>query len=173
MLEEARIPEKHSKTCQKEVGEYTLTHGTQAVIKVFSKKYPTIQFNRTFVNYKRDKSKSRPDGGDYKNAGRPNILDDALLLKVKDIALGIRISGVVINRQQLINIGNGVIRANNPEILKEFGGTNELTEDWARSAWKSLNWSKRRATTGKVEPTAQLLAEEVYFSKSNSKNHPG
>ena len=94
-------------------------------------------------------------------------------MKVKDIALGIRISGVVINRQQLINIGNGVIRANNPEILKEFGGTNELTEDWARSAWKSLNWSKRRATTRKVEPTAQLLAEEVYFSKSNSKNHPG
>ena len=173
MSEEARIPEKHSKICQKEVREYTLIHGTQAVIKVFSKKYPTIHFNRTFVNYKRDKSKSRPDDGDYKNAGRPNKLDDALLMKVKDISLGIRMSGGVINRQQLTNIGNGVIRANNPEILKEFGGTTELTQDWARSAWKSLNWSKRRATTGKVEPTAQLLAEEVYFSKSNSKNHPG
>ena len=69
MLEEARIPEKHSKTCQKEVGEYTLIHGTQAVIKVFSKKYPTIQFNRTFVNYKRDKSKSRPDDGITKMQG--------------------------------------------------------------------------------------------------------
>ena len=53
------------------------------------------------------------------------MLDDALLVKVKDIALGTRMSGGVINRKQLINIGNGVIRANNPEMHKEFGGTNE------------------------------------------------
>ena len=67
--------------------------------------------------------------------------------------------GGVIKRQQLINVGNGVIRANNPEMLKEFG-TIEFTEGWTRSVLKSLNWSKGRATTGKVEPSAQLLAEE-------------
>ena len=35
---------------------------------------------------------------------------------------------------------------------------------------KSLNWSKRRSTTGKVEPSAQLLAEEKFtFQKAIAK----
>ena len=98
------------------------------------------------------------------------MLDDVLLVKVKDIALVTCMSGGVINRQQLINIRNGVIRANNPEVLKEFGGTIELTEGWARSVLESLNWSKRRATTGKVEPSTQLLAEEKFtFQKAIAK----
>ena len=42
------------------------------------------------------------------------MLDNTLLVKVKDIALGARISGGVINRQQLISIGNGVIKMYNP-----------------------------------------------------------
>ena len=39
------------KNVKKEVGEYALIHGTQAAITVFSKKYSTIQFNWTSVNY--------------------------------------------------------------------------------------------------------------------------
>ena len=45
----------------------------QATIKVFSKKYPNIQFNWTSVNCWKDKSKSRSDNGDYKQTGRPNM----------------------------------------------------------------------------------------------------
>ena len=47
-------------------------------------------------------------------------------------------------------------------MLKNLGGTITLTEGWARSVLKSLNCSKRRSTTGKVEPPAQLLAEEKF-----------
>ena len=141
---------------------------------MFSKKYSAIQFNRTSVNCWKDKSKSCSDDGDYRKAGRTNILNDALLVKVKDIALGTRMTGGVINSKQLTNIGDGVIRANNPEMLKEFGGTIELREGWTRSVLKSLNWSERRTTTGKVELSVQLLAKEKFtFSKSNSKNHSG
>ena len=68
------------------------------------------------------------------------MIGDALLVKVKDIALGTLIYGGAINRQQLINTGNGMIRANNPEMLKEFGGIIELTEGWARRVLKRLNW---------------------------------
>ena len=78
------MPEKYSKNVKKEIGEYALIHESQAAIEVFSKKYPTIQFNRTSINYRKDKSKSRFDGYDYKKSGRPNMLDDALLVKVKD-----------------------------------------------------------------------------------------
>ena len=79
---------------KKEVGEYALIHGKQAAIKD-----QTIKFNRTSVNCWKDKSKSRSDSGDYKKAGRPNMLDDALLVKVKYIALGTHMSGGVIKRQ--------------------------------------------------------------------------
>lgn len=155
---------------KKEVGEYALINGTQAAIRVFSKKYPSIKFNRTSVNYWKSKSKSGPNDSGFKKAGRPNMLDDVLLVKVKDIAMGTRMSGGVINRRQLINIGTGVLRANKPEMLKEFGGTIELTEGWARHVLKSMNWSKRKATTGKVEPSAQFLAEEKFtFQKAIAK----
>ena len=70
------------------------------------------------------------------------MVHGVLLVKVK--ALSTRMFGSVIDKQKLINIRNGVIRANNLEMLKELGGTIELTEGWARSVLKSLNWKKRR-----------------------------
>ena len=66
------------------------------------------------------------------------MLNDALLVKVKYIALSNRISSDVIDRQQLIKIGKGVIRA----MLKELGGTIELTEGWARSVLKCMSGQK-------------------------------
>ena len=91
-------------------------------------------------------------------------------MKVKDIALGIRMFGGVVNRQQLINIGNSVIRANNSEMFKEFKGNIELPEGWKETVLKSLNWSNRRAATAKVETPAQLLAEEKFtFQKAVAK----
>lgn len=65
------------------------------------------------------------------------MLDDALLVKVKVIALGTRMSGGVINRKRLISIKNGVICANNLEMLKELGVTIELTESWTKGFEKS------------------------------------
>ena len=62
----------------------------------------------------------------FKKAGRPNLLNENLIRKVKDIAIGTRAAGGVINRKQIINIAKGVVRANDPNTLKEFGGTIEL-----------------------------------------------
>ena len=42
-----------------------------------------------------------------------------MIKKVKEITLGIRVAGGVINRRQLITIATGVVRANNPNLLKE------------------------------------------------------
>ena len=95
-------------------------------------------------------------------------MDDHLIRKVKDIAIGTRQAGGVFNRRQILNIAKGVIRANNPNILKEFGGTVELTDRWARGILTKLNWSKRKGTTGKVEPSPQFLAEEKLTFQSES-----
>ena len=66
-------------------------------------------------------------------------------------------------------IGNGVVKSNSPTLLKENGGSLELTKDWARGAIKSMNWTKRKETTGKIEPPKQFLLEEkLTFQKKIS-----
>ena len=47
-------------------------------------------------------------------------------------------------------------------MLKEHGGDLELTEDWARHLLKSMEWVKRKGTTGKVEPSEKFLDEEKF-----------
>ena len=90
------------------------------------------------------------------------MLDKTLLKKVKDIAIGTRAAGGVVNRKQILNIAKGVVRANNPSELKEFGGSLDLTRDVARDVLKQLKWSKRKGTTGKGDPSPQFLAEEKF-----------
>ena len=67
----------------------------------------------------------------------------------------------------VISIGNSVLKANDPKCVSEFGGYVTLTEDWARGVLKSMEWVKRKGTTGKVEPSPQFLAEEKFtFQRS-------
>ena len=47
-------------------------------------------------------------------------------------------------------------------MLKEFCGGLELAENWAQSILKSMNWTKRKGTTGKVEPSRKFLEEEKF-----------
>ena len=118
------------------------------------KRYPWISCDVIFLLQKLAKGK-HPSC-----AIAANSLDYHLLNKVKDIASSTRMAGAVINRQQIISICKGVVRANDPSLLKEFGGSAELSEGWARRLLAKLNWCKRKATTGKVEPPPQYLAEE-------------
>ena len=90
-------------------------------------------------------------------------------LKRKGDQTGTRAAGTAISRRIVIAIGNGVVRSNSPTLLKENGGSLELTEDWARGVIKSMNWTKRKGTTGKVEPSKQFLLEEkLIFQKKIS-----
>ena len=94
-----------------------------------------------------------------------------MLKKVKDIALGTRMAGGVINRRQLISIATDVVRANNPNVLKECGADLVLTDKWARGLLKKLRWSKRTTrnlrTTRKVDPSLQFLAKEKFAFQRN------
>ena len=56
----------------------------------------------------------------------------------------------------------GVVKANEADLLKEHGGHLELTEDWVRHLLKSMEWVKRKGTTGKVEPSEKFLQEEKF-----------
>ena len=69
-------------------------------------------------------------------------------------------AGGVISRKMVIAIGTGVIKANRPSKLKDFRGHIELTEGWARGVLKSMEWSKKKGTIGKIERSKQFLLEE-------------
>ena len=79
---------------------------------------------------------------------------------MKDIAIGARAPGGVINRKQILNIAKGVVKASNPSSLKKFGRTLELTDRWARDLLDSMELNKRKGTTGKTEPSPQSFSEE-------------
>ena len=73
-------------------------------------------------------------------------------------------AGGVISRKMVIAIGTGVIKANCPSKLKDFGGHIALTEGWARGVLKSIEWSKRKSIIGNIEPSKQfLLVEKLTF----------
>ena len=57
----------------------------------------------------------------------------------------------------------GMVKADEPILLKEFGGHLELAYDWARYLLKSMEWVKRKGTTGEVEPSEKFLQEEKFF----------
>ena len=113
--------------------------GPCQLLKRFSAKYNKYNFNQTTVNSGKTKFKDTSTGNiSFKKAGRPNLLNDNLIKKVKDIAIGTRAAGGAINRKQIINITKGVVRAKNPNDLKEFDGTLELTDRWARHVLTKL-----------------------------------
>ena len=109
------------------IGNHALTFETLSAIIIFSVKFPKFTFTSTLVNNWKSKFKTGGDNFLFKKVGRPNLLDDNLIKKVKDTAIEIRQAGGVINRRKIVNIAKVVVRANNPHILKEFGGTVELT----------------------------------------------
>ena len=96
----------------------------------------------------------------FNRKGRPNLLSDDLMAKVKTIMIGTCAAGTAISRRIVMANENGVVKSNNPILLKENGGSLQLTEDWARGVLKSMNWMKRKGTTGKIEPSQQFLLEE-------------
>ena len=96
--------------------------------------------------------------------------------KLKHISLGTRMAGGIINRSQpgriinrcqLIIIAKGMIRANNPNFLKEYGGDLVLTDKLAKGVLEKLTWSKRKGNTGKVVPSLQFLADEKFIFQGN------
>ena len=61
----------------------------------------------------------------------------------------------------------GVVRENNPNLLKEYGRDLVLGDRWARGVLEKLTWSKHKVPSGKVDSSPQFLAEEKYTFQRN------
>ena len=123
-------------TIKKDVSMYAQVCGTASAIKKFSSKYAKYNFNKTTANSW--KTKCKVANPTFKKAERPNLLNETLLKKVKDVVIGTRAAGGVLNRKHILNIAKGVVTANNSNALKEFGGSLDLTDRWSRDVLKQL-----------------------------------
>ena len=126
---------------KEEIGRYVLIHGTKSAIDRFAKVYTKYSLKRTTVNGRKESCKKKKNDqpiAPIQRKRRPNLVDDEVLKKIKDIIVGSRLAGTAISRKMVIAIATGVI------ILKEFGGSLELTEGWARIVLKSMDWVKQR-----------------------------
>ena len=127
--------------------------------------YKKYSLKRTTVNGWKESCKKKKNDqpiAPIQRKGRPNLVDDEMLKKIKDIIVASRLTGTAITQKMVIAIATGVIKANDPNILREFGGSLELTKVWDRSNLKSMDWVKRKGTTGKVEPCSKFLEEEKF-----------
>ena len=148
---------------KEEIGRYALIYGTKSAIDRFSKVYTKYSLERTTVSGWKEsckKKKNHQPIAPIQGKGRPNLVDDEILKKIKDIVRS-RLADTAISRKMVIAIAIGVIKANDSNILREFGGSLELTEGWARSVLKSMDWVKRKGTIGK-EPCSKFLEEEKF-----------
>ena len=102
----------------------------------------------------------------FKMKGRPNLISDDFMKKIKTKMIGTQAAVTVISCRIVMAIGNGVVRST---LLKGNGDFLELTKDWARGVIKSVNQTKRKGTTGKIDPSKQFLSEEkLTFQKKIS-----
>ena len=61
-----------------------------------------------------------------------------------------------------------MVKANNPNLLKEYGGDLVLTDKWARGVLEKLTWSKRKGTTGKLNPPPPVFSRrKLHFSEKH------
>ena len=90
---------------KQEVSIYAKSFGTASAIIKFKLKYGRkYSFNRTTINSWKLKYKDGANNVTFKKVGRPNLLDDNLIKEVKDIALGTKSAGGVINRKQSLTL---------------------------------------------------------------------
>ena len=59
----------------------------------------------------------------------------------------------MVSRMMVVSIGIGVLKANDPSTLFEFGSHITLTVDWARGILQSVDWLRQKRITGKIEPS--------------------
>ena len=80
-----------------------------------------------------------------------------MLKKIKDVIIGSRLVGKVIYQKMIVAIATVVVKANEPNILREFGGSLELTEVWSQNVLKGMDGVKRKGMTGKFEPCPKFM----------------
>ena len=111
---------------KQEIGNYAAIYWTKAATDRFSKIYSNFSLKRTTVNAWKEELKK--NFLHWLEKKENQISGMKKCCKRSEIYNGWRLAGTLISGKMVIATGAGVIKANEPKIAKEFGGSLELTE---------------------------------------------
>ena len=75
----------------------------------------------------------------------------------------LRRAGGIINTRVVVAAGKGIVEANDRSLLAENGGSLDLNQSWPKSLLIRMNFVKRKASTGKKIPPADLETIRAQF----------
>lgn len=134
------------------VARYSMQNGDVAAIRKYSKDLPkklSESTVRTWRNYLIAKEKIAKTGKECLIAGQrghPLLLGADLDGKVKTYIRELRLNGGVVNRAIVISVAKAHLKNKDRSLLKEYGGSIDLTRSWANSFLLRMNFVKRKAT---------------------------
>jgi hypothetical protein len=126
---------------------YAIDNGATKAARHFSEKLGTKLNESTVLQQKQNKAEILTEVAS-KPRGRPKILNDELDKDVCDYIRSLREESGVINSSIVQSVSRGVVLSKQKTLLPEYGGSLELSREWARSILDCLNFRKRKATKG-------------------------
>ena len=144
---------RFSDTDRAVIGKYAAEHGNAEAMKRFKQEFPELPEStvRSFkIKYTSAVEAGQSSGEAIdkipsKRRGRPKLLGD-YDTQVQQFVKALQQSGTVVTPQVVIAAAEGIVSANNKELLSSNGGNVSLKKTWAVSLMKRVGLRKSRAT---------------------------
>ena len=149
------------------IAKYACDNGNKSTVERFSSQLGFSVSEATVRNLKcvylsKLKAGSDPDtitSFPDRALGRPLLIgefDQQVFEYIKQL----RAAGGIVNRNIVLAAARGIISHKKPSLLKEYGGTLELSQKWAESFLQRRGFVRRKATKAARKlylPTIQIL----------------
>ena len=100
-----------------------------------------------------------------KDQGRPLLLGQEIDKIVQEYVNNLRIAGAPVTTAIVMGAAKGIVAAKNCSLLKENGGHLEITNTWAMSLLKRMNYVKRKCSNaGKISQSCFTELQDVFLT---------
>lgn len=150
------------------VANYARQHGDAAAIRNYFKNDPAAPNESTIRGWRKrylvlDTGDSPPTTMSVAKRGRPAMIDDPTIDKVKAYIQLLTEKGGTVNRAITIAATKGFIISNDRSILKEHGGTVEIDKNWAQRLLEKMGYVRRKGTKAARKLPENFDAIKVEF----------
>ena len=155
---------KYSDEAKLKIGKYACEHGVMKAVRHFKEKNvkeSTVRdWKKIYERVLKEKCAIAEPGDEVtvlslpcKPRGRPTLLGENLDKDLQQLVLELRSRGSPISTSVVLGLGRGLLLKHNKRMLVEFGGSIQLNKEWARSVFRRMGFTKRRANSkSKVLP---------------------
>lgn len=166
---------KYTPEQRADIGKYAVQHGVVSAKRKYSMKLDvdlnesTVRgFKMAYLDEVNRKRKADEDDISVtklptKKRGRPVLLGAELDTIVQQYIMKLRQNKATVNTAVVIAGARGILLSLDRSRLSQYGGPATLTESWAKSILKRMNFTKRRGTTKASIPVEAFNARKSEF----------